>query len=85
MSQTLVLEGTGAELIEHLEAHREQRYRLTTLTEADLLNDKPRTMGEALARIAERQKNRPYTDGSDSIKFLHEARDGGMYDYDPDK
>ena len=90
MSQLLVLEGTGAELVPHLEAHPQERFRLTTLSEEELSAGKPRQeknwkMLEALEKIAEMQKGRPYTDGSDSLRFLREGRDGEMYDYDPDK
>ena len=35
----------------------------------------------ALQEIAERQKNRPYSDGSDTLRLLHEGRDGTMYSY----
>ena len=37
----------------------------------------------ALREIAERQKDRPFTDGSDTMKLLREARGGAMYGYDP--
>jgi hypothetical protein len=37
----------------------------------------------ALREIAERQKNRPFTDGSDMMKLLWEARGGAMYGYAP--
>lgn len=36
----------------------------------------------ALKEIAERQKDRPYTDGSDTLRLLREGRDGAMYGYD---
>ncbi len=90
MSQTLVLEGTGAELIQHLEGHSEERFRLTALSESDALESKPLReknwkMLEALEQIEKLNKEHPPTDGSDSLRLLHEARDGGMYDYDPNK
>ena len=37
----------------------------------------------ALREIAVHQKDRPYTDGSSSLKLLREARAGAMYGYDP--
>ena len=40
-------------------------------------------MRTALDRIAKRQEGRPQSDGSKSLQFLREARDGGMYDVDP--
>ena len=90
MSQTVVLEGTGAELLSHLEAHPQGRFRLMTLPEEELPIEKPQReknweMLEALEKIAEMQKGRPYTDGSDSLRYLREGRDGEMYDYDPNK
>jgi Flp pilus assembly protein CpaB len=32
-----------------------------------------------MRRIAERQKGRPYTDGTDTLRLLREARAGAMY------
>jgi hypothetical protein len=44
----------------------------------------PNEKGLAIMReIAERQKNRPHTDGSNTMKLLREARAGAMYDHDP--
>jgi len=40
-------------------------------------------MLEALREIAERQKDCPFTDGSNTMKLLREARGGAMYGYDP--
>ena len=37
----------------------------------------------ALRTIAERQKGRPHTDGSDTLRLIAEARGGAMYDIDP--
>lgn len=37
----------------------------------------------ALREIAERQKNRPFTEGTDTMKLLREARGGAMYGNDP--
>jgi hypothetical protein len=37
----------------------------------------------ALREIAEIQKDMPYSDGTNSLKLLHEARAGAMYDRDP--
>lgn len=42
-------------------------------------------MLEALETIARLNEKHPPTDGSDSLRFLREGRDGEMYDYDPDK
>jgi hypothetical protein len=39
----------------------------------------------ALREIAERQKGRPFSDDTTSLKLLHEARAGAMYDHDPIK
>lgn len=36
-----------------------------------------------LQQIQERQKDRPYTDGSDTLRLIHEARAGAAYGYDP--
>jgi hypothetical protein len=36
-----------------------------------------------LSEIQERHKDRPYTDGSDTLRLIQEARAGAMYDYDP--
>ncbi len=44
----------------------------------------PNEKGLAIMReIAERQKDMPYSDGSNSLKLLREARAGAMYGYDP--
>jgi len=40
-------------------------------------------MLEALRKVAERNKNRPYTSGEDSQKMLREARAGAMFGYEP--
>lgn len=40
-------------------------------------------MVAALRRIEERQKDRHFSDDTDSLKLLHETRAGAMYDYDP--
>jgi len=37
----------------------------------------------ALQEIAERQKGRPHTDGSNTDKLLREARSGAMWGQDP--
>lgn len=37
----------------------------------------------AMREIAERQKGLRHTDDTNSLKLLHEARAGAMYDYDP--
>lgn len=37
----------------------------------------------AMREIAERQKGARSTDGSNSLKLLHEARAGAMYGYEP--
>lgn len=37
----------------------------------------------AMNEIARRQEGRPYSDGSNTQRFLIEARSGAMYDYDP--
>jgi hypothetical protein len=36
----------------------------------------------AMREIAERQKDRPYVEGSDVVKLVREARAGAMYGYD---
>ncbi len=36
-------------------------------------------MRDALARIEERQRSRPYAKGVDTLLLLREARDGAMY------
>jgi len=89
---TLFSEGTGEELARHLDAHPKERFRLTPMPEisSPLNAEKPKrepnwAMLEALRKIEEGQKGRRSIDGSDSIALLHEARDGEMYDYDPDK
>jgi hypothetical protein len=47
-------------------------------------NFPPNEKGLAIMReIAERHKNRPHTDGSDTLRLLREARAGAMYGYDP--
>lgn len=90
MAQADVLEGTGAELTRHLEKHSMERFRLVPLVEeaqeaASVPQREPNRKALAiLQEIAERQKDRPFTDGSESLKFLREARDGGMYGYDPE-
>jgi hypothetical protein len=89
MSQSTVLEGTGAELAQHLAANPRQRFRVSPLKEEmpEIPTSTPARPPnlKALAilqEIAERQKDRPFTDGSESLKYLREARDGGMYGYD---
>ncbi len=37
----------------------------------------------AMRKIAELQKDMPYSSGANTLKFLHEARVGAMYDHDP--
>ena len=36
----------------------------------------------ALRKIAERHRNRPFTDGSETQRLIREARSGAMYDND---
>jgi hypothetical protein len=36
-----------------------------------------------LSEIQERHKDRPSIDGSDTLRLIHEARAGAMYDCDP--
>src|SRR5919205_139894 len=40
-------------------------------------------MLEALKRISERNKDRPYTSGEDTQRILREARAGAMFGYGP--
>ena len=40
-------------------------------------------MLEALKRISERNKDRPYTSGEDTQRILREARAGAMFGYEP--
>ncbi|MBL8190770.1 MAG: hypothetical protein JNK38_22330 [Acidobacteria bacterium] len=40
-------------------------------------------MLEALRKVAERSKDMPYTDGTDSLKMLRQARAGAMFGYEP--
>ena len=39
-------------------------------------------MQAILRMIKERHKNRPYTNGSDTQRFINEARGGALYGYD---
>ena len=83
MSHSSALEGTGAEPAHHLEAHPQERFRLMPLPEtekqetAQVMREPNWKALEVLRIIKQRQKDRPSIDGSDSLKFLHEARDGG--------
>ncbi|HZP80683.1 MAG TPA: hypothetical protein VFB21_03515 [Chthonomonadaceae bacterium] len=44
----------------------------------------PNEKGLAIMRqIAELQKDMPYSDNTNTLKLLHEARAGAMYDRDP--
>jgi hypothetical protein len=98
MGQLDVIEGTGEELERYLRRSPKQRFRLIPLSneESRELNkgethparlDPPIRPNEGMLAvmrdIAERQKSRLHTDGSDSLRLLREARAGAMYGRDP--
>jgi len=37
----------------------------------------------ALARLRELNRNRPYSDGTNTLRYIHEARAGAMFGYEP--
>lgn len=85
MAQPQVLEGTWEEIKSHERELAGKHLRLTVLPDEDRSTAvKPNEQMLAILReIAERQKDRPYTDGSDTMRLLREARAGAMYDLDP--
>ena len=86
-----VIEGTGAELAEQLRLpdRAERRFRVVPVQEkatekAPMLNVAPNEKAlAALRQIAENQKDRPYSAGSDTQRLIREARAGAMYGYEP--
>ncbi len=94
MAQPKEYVGTGEELSEVLKQMPKQPFRLTLLSEEEastkLSEQKPAPTPNqkalaALRQIAENQKDRPYSDGSDTQQLIREARDGAMYGYDPNE
>ncbi|MDQ2688230.1 MAG: hypothetical protein M3Y28_10225 [Armatimonadota bacterium] len=85
MAQPQVLEGTWEEIKSHEHELTGKHLQLTVLAEESRpAAVKPNEQMLAILReIAERQKDLPYTDGSDTIRLLREARAGAMYDLDP--
>lgn len=85
MAQPQMLEGTWEEIKRHEPELMGKKLRLIILPEeADPMPIRPNELAlAALREIAERQKDRPYTDGSDTMRLLREARNGAMYDLDP--
>ncbi len=85
-----VIEGTGAELAEQLRLpeRADRRFRVVSMREKSGEAPSPGVApnakaAAALCQIAENQKDRPYSDGSDTQRLLREARAGAMYGYDP--
>lgn len=80
-----IIEGTWEEILLHENELTGKRLRLIVLPDQDLpLPVKPNEkVLAALRTIAEHQKDRPFTDGTDSLRLLREARAGAMYGYEP--
>ena len=91
MARPEAIEGTGEELGRYLRRSPKQRFRLVPLVDDENTDpDEGGTHAARLSRptqpnegmlavmreIAERQKDRRYTDGSDSLRILREARAG---------
>lgn len=48
-------------------------------TEEERLN----RQAAAIARLKERNRDRPYSDGTNTLRYIHEARAGAMFGYEP--
>lgn len=76
-----VLEGTWEEIIGHAHELAGRRVRL------QILPDKERKPNEGMLRVirsvAEDQKDMRFTSGEDTQRLLREAREGGMFGYEP--
>ena len=86
-----IIEGTGAELAEQLRLpeRADRHFRVVPMQEKATPKAPTPSLAPnekalaALRQIAENQKDRPYSDGSDTQRFIREARAGAMYGYDP--
>ena len=79
-----IYEGTWEEISRHANELAGRRVRLTILDEPR--NPQPNeAMLAVLEKIAERQKNRPVTQGDDTQTILREGRAGKMFGYECDK
>jgi hypothetical protein len=78
-----VLEGTWEEIIGHAPELAGRRVRLM------ILPDKERKPNEGMLQVirsvAEDQKDMRFTSGEDTQRLLREAREGAMFNYDPDE
>jgi hypothetical protein len=91
VSDEEVIEGTGAELAEQLRLPDRANRRFKAVSMPDVENQEissknsgPNTKAlAALRTIADNQKNRAYSDGSNTQRLIREARSGAMYDCDP--
>ena len=92
---TQTFEGTWEEIKQHENHLIGHRLRVTVLdeeTEDEAKTDTEQTavkpnyeLLELLERTRERQKDMPETSGERTQEFLRQARDGGMFGYDPVK
>lgn len=86
MAHQQIFEGTPAQLAGLLgNLSSGKRYRLMEVEEPQSAEEPAPNQGmiAALQEIAERQKGRRYTDGSQTERMLREGRAGAMWGYEP--
>ena len=87
MTQVQIFEGSWDELMAHAaELQRYRQFRVMIEPESQDARTKPQANEKGLAamqEIAERQKQRPFTENTDIVELVREARKGAMYGNEP--
>ena len=84
----MVLEGTGDQLLKHLQAYPKQLFRLETISAlngAEVVNTgKPnQTILQALRELSKLHESMNESDPAQTDRLIREARSGGMYGTEP--
>ena len=78
---TTVLEGTWEEIQQHADKFNGHRLRVTILEDEENKPEPNWKMKEIMKQVRERQKGRPFTDGSKTQEILRRGRAGEMFGY----